>query len=171
MRRDLTTENGSCTMGAMESEIKTIVAFDSRSGDRTLIAEVHPHINDIPSKEELRAFETRLFDANVRTGLFITATQFVVIRDLLTSMEQRDNRYKETPLESRQLFARAGSEVTNKRTDIDKILAYLKILPHVWSRCLSSEALEAFMPDVVGPLFDAEFEVFDGNYTNYAASA
>ena len=155
----------------MEPEIKTIVAFDSRSGDRTLIAEVHPHIDDIPSKEELRAFENRLFDANVRTGLLITSTHFVVVRDKLTSMEQRDNRYKEIPLESRQLFIRAGSEVMNQRSDIDKILVYLKILPHIWSRCLSADALEAFMPDVVGPLYEAEFEVFDGNYTNYAASA
>ncbi len=155
----------------MEPEIKTIVAFNARSGYRALIAEVHLHINGEPSRVELEAFEGRLFDANVRTGLFVTATHLVVIIDTLSSMEARSNHYKETPFESQQLFLRADGEVTRQRTYLDKVLTYLKILPHVWSRCLSADALEAFMPDVVGPLYEAEFEVFDGNYTNYAASA
>ena len=155
----------------MESEIKTIVAFDSRSGDRKLIAEVHLYINGAPSKEELRAFENRLFDANVRTGLFVTSTHIVVVIDMLSSMEIRENKYRETALDSQDLFSRAGADVMRQRTEFDKILTYLKILPQIWARFLPVNALEAFMPDVVGPLYEAEFEVFDGNYTNYAASA
>lgn len=155
----------------MEPDIKTIVAFDSRSGDRELIAEVHSHIDGEPPRAELDAFERRLFDANVRAGIFITATHFVVVIDTLSSMESRNNKYKETAFESQQLFMRVGSEVTRHRTYLDKVLTYLKILPHIWSRYLSRDALEVFMPDVVARLYEAEFEVIDGDYTNFAASA
>jgi hypothetical protein len=155
----------------MEPGIKTIVAFDSRSGDRSLVAEVHPHIQGVPPKEELRAFEQRLFDDNVRTGLFITSTHFVVVLDTLKSMESSDNHYQEIPIESQELFSRAGSDVTRHQTVFDKVQSYLKLLPHIWGHSVPYEALKAFMPFVVGSLVGAEFESFDGNYTNYAASA
>ncbi|HRI67076.1 MAG TPA: hypothetical protein PK156_22680 [Polyangium sp.] len=112
-----------------------------------------------------------MFDANIRTGLFITATHFVVVLDMLTSMERRDNKYEETPLESGTLFMRAGSEVMRQRTDLDKILTYLKILPQIWAHSLPYDGLKAFMPFVVGALSDAEFETIDGDDSNYAASA
>lgn len=155
----------------MEPEIKTIVAVDTQSGYRSLIAEVHSHIEGEPSRFELDAFEKRLFDANVRAGLFITTTRIVVIIDTLTTMEPQTNYYAETTLESQPLFDRVGSEVTRQRTYFDKVLTYLKVLPEIWSRCLSGVALEAFMPEIVGRVYEAEFVVFDGDYTNYAASA
>ncbi len=155
----------------MEPEIKTIVAVDAKSRYRSLIAEIHPHIDGVPARSELVAFEKRLFDANVRAGLFITTTHIVVIIDTLTTMEPQTNSYEEKALESQPLFERAGSEVTRQRTYFDKVLTYLKVLPEIWSRCLSGEALDAFMPDVVGRIYEVEFVVFDGDYTNYAASA
>lgn len=158
--------------------VHTIVIRDARSGERGLLVEIHengaepsPSSSRVPSETDVRTFEERLFNAGIRVGLYVTPTKLLVIRDSLTAMEFESNRFELTSLETRSLLDRAGKSITRSRELHDQVLSFLKILPDIWMHALPREAIKAMAPDVIGHLFEAEFEMFDGTFSDIAASA
>jgi len=148
----------------------TIVARDSRDGRRGLIAEVHPEIASSPSEDELRAFEERVFYARVGAGMFFTSSRLIVVRDLLTAMTFAGNHYARTDLDLQDLLRRAGSALPVRELH-DQVRSFMKLVPDIWMTSLPREAVAAMVPEVIGHLYEAELETFDGIFTDMAASA
>lgn len=140
----------------------TIAALDPATGSRGLLAEVHPERADVPDAV-LRDFCRRLFQRNVRVGLVITPTVVVVLRDTLSSMQLRDNRFERLDLSTPTLLAHA--QLGAPRADaafMKQIVTWLEAVASSWHSFLHDSAVAAMVPDVVGHLAGANLEVWEG---------
>lgn len=138
---------------------RTFIAVDPLSGQRSLIAEVHPDSVQPPNSEMLRDFERRLFDRNVRVGLIVTPMSTVVIRDLLSAMDFQSNTYAKDSIDASDLMRAAGLR-TNVTGNIfvAQVRTWLDAVATSWHSFLPPSAVPLLIPDVVGNLAQANLE-------------
>jgi hypothetical protein len=141
---------------------RTFIAMDPETRQRSLIAEAHPELVGEPSAEDLRAFERRLFDRNIRVGLFMAPSSTYVVRDLLTSMDFPDNTYDQTRIDTPVLLRAAGlSGRASAESFNQEVERWLEALSSSWSSSLPHEAVPVMVPEVVGNLVQTHIESLD----------
>ena len=143
---------------AQPAEPATFVALDPRTQERTLLVEVHPELFDQPPETLLEAFQQRLFDRNIRVGLFVTPSATVVVRDTLSSMEYRKNEYDRGSINTDSLLrvVPANDEFASR------VRTWLDAIAGSWHSFLPHEAVPLMVPDVVGNISEATFQEWSG---------
>jgi hypothetical protein len=139
----------------------TILAVDSETGQRSLLVEVHPEVSGGNEEAPLHEFQRRLFDRNIRVGMFVTPTWAYVVRDLLRSMDFETNKFATDRITSSTLLTAAGLKAGG---DVDywrQILTWLEAVAGSWQSFVPHEAVSLMVPEVVGNLAQAKFEVWD----------
>lgn len=143
--------------------VTTFVAVDPQTGERSLIAEVHPDLDRDPSEGELRAFEQRMFDRNLRAGLCVTRATVVVVRDLLSAMEFATNSFDRQAVSTRDLLAAAGLRPNAVGPNfVRQVQTWLEAVASSWSAVIPAEAIPLLVPEVVGNLAQANLETWQG---------
>lgn len=142
----------------------TISALDPVTGTRGLLVEVHPELTQVAS-DVVRAFSERMFLRNIRVGVIVARGDTVVLRDTLSSMQFRDNRYEQHELDTDALFT--GAKITAHRSlpDPEFVKCVVRMLENIassWYSFLHESAVPSMVPDVVGNLAQANLEVWDG---------
>jgi hypothetical protein len=158
-----------CTIMSARLSPRTIFALDPRTQQRGLLVEVHPEIKGEPPDAHMRTFYERMFDAQIRVGLFVTPLQTVVVRDTLSSMSFSSNVFEHKELVTESLLQAANM---GPRGDLyDRFMRWLTAVPQNWMSLLPDDAVAVMVPDVIGHLAQAEFETFDGVLQPRRASA
>lgn len=143
---------------------RTIVGFDPVSRVRGLLVEVHPSLHHEPPEQQLRVMSRRLYDRNLRVGLLVTPGSTYVLRDLLTAVDFRQNRYRWESVPTRLLLATVG--VAEPSTDEQALAAqvrlWLESAAASWHSFVPPEATGLLVPEVVGELAQSDFEEWDG---------
>lgn len=143
--------------------VATVAALDPATRRRGFLVEVHPELTaDIP-KPTLKSFLERLFIRNIRTGMLVTPDRTLVVRDRLSSMSFSPDEYHATPLVTQDLLDAAGLGIARRDEGLTRqVLDYVTAVAASWSSFIPDQAISAFLPEVVGELAEADFEVWDG---------
>lgn len=142
----------------------TIAALDPVTGSRDLLVEVHPELAQV-APDVVRAFLERIFLRNIRVGMIVARKDTVVLRDTLSSMEFRDNRYEQHVLDTHALFTGAKIAAHSSLSEPEFVKCVVRMLEAIassWYSFLHESAIPAMVPDVVGNLAQANLEVWDG---------
>lgn len=139
----------------------TILAVDPETGQRSLLVEVHPEVGGGNEEAPLREFQRRLFERNIRVGLFVTPTWTYVVRDLLRSMVFETNKFEMDRVTSSTLLTAVGLKAGSVVEYWRQILTWLEAVAGSWYSFVPHEAVSMMVPEVVGNLAQAKFEVWD----------
>jgi hypothetical protein len=145
------------------SSVRTFIAVDPRTRERSLLVEVHPETDRAGLPEELRAFEERMFDRNIRVGLYVTPVTTHVVRDLLTAVGFETNGYDEKQASTENLLRAAGLRANARGAEfVKQVRAWLEAVAASWSSFLPhDESFALFVPEVVGNLAQTNLEEWD----------
>jgi hypothetical protein len=141
----------------------TIAALDPVTGNRGLLVEVHPESTQVPA-DVVRALSERMFLRSIRVGLIVARKETLVLRDTLSSMDFRENRYEKHVLDTGDLFAGAkvGAPAVSESEFVKCVVHMLEAIASSWYSFLHQSAISAMVPDVVGNLAQANLEVWEG---------
>jgi hypothetical protein len=142
----------------------TIIAVDPESRQRSMLIEIHPEIDGEPEESDVRTFEHRMFDRNVRVGLLVTRAWTYVVRDLLKAMDFAHNDFDLSKVETPLLLRAAGLGLPKSSESFSRqVLRWLDaVAGSSWSSFLPREAVPVMVPEVVGNLAQANFETWEG---------
>jgi hypothetical protein len=139
----------------------TFLALDPETGQRSLLAEVHPEVAAGAEEAPMPAFQRRMFDRNIRVGLLVTPTWTYVVRDLLRSMDLTTNEFAVDRLATAPLLAAAGLKPGIGPDYSRQVLTWLEAVAGSWHSFVPHDAVSIMVPEVVGNLAQAHFEVWD----------
>jgi hypothetical protein len=141
----------------------TLLGTDPKSRASGILIEIHPELEDLPASM-LSDFYARLFDQHMYAGLVFTQTTTYVVRDLVTSVGFKENRFDVKPLDTAVLFDRAGvgRPARDAHRFLGQVREWLEAVDISWYRALPDEAVRIMVPNVVGNIMGAEIELRDG---------
>ena len=142
---------------------RTIAAIDPSTRRRGLLVEVHPQLRDEIPPDVVNAFGRRLFERNIRVGMLVTPIKTLILRDLLRAMQFTPDEFAIGSVSTQALLnaGELGLAATDERL-AQQVLDYLTAVAASWSTFLPTEAIPLMIPEAVGELAQADFELWDG---------
>jgi hypothetical protein len=141
---------------------RTVIVRSRENGQRMLIVEIHPELSGTPSEHLVQALARRLFYRNVLVGLFVTPEWTYVVRDRRRSMAFDSAEFTIERIETPRLLASARLPAhPTGSAFVEVVQSWLERVALAWNVYLPDEAFGAMVPEVIGALYGADFELWD----------
>lgn len=131
---------------------------DPLTGRRGLLIEATSAVGKV-SDEAVKAYSQRLFESSIRVGMIATPTEFVIVRDALSSMKLAKNELRVERVPTAPLFmkARLGTPSSGRAFEA-QVRRWIEAVGASWFEALPPDAVAKMVPDVVGNMSGALIE-------------
>jgi hypothetical protein len=140
---------------------RTFIAFDSASGCREVIIEVHPELDQV-SNNEIEKLELRMYDRRIHLSMLITPKLTYFVQDKFKTLEFSPTSYDAKNLDTQVLFRQTNhGHVIHGEGLYTQVELWLDAVSGSWSSFIPDEALPFMLPEMVGALASSNFEKWD----------